>query len=201
MNTLIQDPATAPWGLSLSGADFAKLKRGVRARDMDDRWVFLDMTDEEVEMELSKSREAANGETTNGATTNGTTTNGLTANQEHSTDEDLLDEDLSDEAATAEPTVDLDRGGNISIRRSWTNTELYRLAIKPREGAISPKIESITWEQIQGDPVSEEQAKIDVVLLCRSIAECDLAAAPDYDSTLFSAFPRSDGGNGQNGTH
>jgi hypothetical protein len=33
------DPATAPWGVSISDADFEKLKVGFEPRDMDDKWL------------------------------------------------------------------------------------------------------------------------------------------------------------------
>ncbi|CZR63126.1 uncharacterized protein PAC_13023 [Phialocephala subalpina] len=179
----MENPLTASWGLSISDADFAKLKRGVRPRDMDDRWIFKAMTDEELADEATTDKEL--------------------------TDEELMDEELMDEATTDETltdkaTLDLDQGGNISIRRSWTNKELYRLAVKPSEGGTSAKIEAITWEQIQGDRISEEQAKIDAVILCKHILKCDFAAAPDYDRLLFSAFPRSaavDSTTVQNGTN
>ncbi|GAB1312060.1 hypothetical protein MFIFM68171_02270 [Madurella fahalii] len=199
----MENPATASWGLSISDADFAKLKRGVRARDMDDRWIVKAMTDEELADEATTNRAATSGAMTNEATTNEALTD------KELTDEELMDELLMDEATTGEAltdeaTLDLDQGGNISIRRSWTNKELYRLAVKPSEGGTSAKIEAITWEQNQGDRISEEQAKIDAVILCRQILECDFAAAPDYDPLLFSAFPRSaavDSTSVQNGTN
>lgn len=34
----MQEPATALWGLSISDADFEKLKAGFEPRDMDDKW-------------------------------------------------------------------------------------------------------------------------------------------------------------------
>ncbi|CAI7656661.1 unnamed protein product [Penicillium pancosmium] len=34
----MEEPATAPWGLSISDADFEKLKAGFNPRDMDDKW-------------------------------------------------------------------------------------------------------------------------------------------------------------------
>lgn len=85
---------------------------------------------------------------------------------------------------------DMAHGGYIFIRRTWTNTELYRLTltVQPGEGGINRKIEAITWEKRQGNLMSEEQAKIEVVLLCRSQLECDLAAAPVYDTLQFSDF-------------
>ncbi|GAB1317499.1 hypothetical protein MFIFM68171_07709 [Madurella fahalii] len=176
----MENPATASWGLSISDADFAKLKRGVRPRDMDDRWVFKAMANKELADE---------------ALTNGTTADEATTVTE-ATDEELAGELLMDEATTDEALEDeamlhLDQGGNISIRRSWTNKERYRLAVKPSEGDTGAKTEAITWEQNQGGRISEEQAKIDAVLLCRQILECDFAAAPDYDPVLFSTFPRS----------
>jgi hypothetical protein len=34
----MQEPATAPWGLSISDADFEKLKAGSKPQGMDDKW-------------------------------------------------------------------------------------------------------------------------------------------------------------------
>lgn len=34
----MQEPATAPWGLSISDADFEKLKAGFEPQDQDDKW-------------------------------------------------------------------------------------------------------------------------------------------------------------------
>lgn len=34
----MQEPATAPWGLSISDADFKKLKAGFEPQDQDDKW-------------------------------------------------------------------------------------------------------------------------------------------------------------------
>ncbi len=156
---------------------------------MDDRWIFKAMTDKEL------LDEAMTDGTTDEALTNGTTVDEATTDKEL-TDEELMgellmDEITTDEALTDKATLDLDQDGNISICRSWTNRELYRLAVKPSEGGTNVKIEAIIWEQNQGDRISEEQAKIDAVILCRQIIECDFAAAPDYDTLLFSAFPRS----------
>ncbi|KUI59489.1 hypothetical protein VP1G_06764 [Cytospora mali] len=156
----MKDPATASWGLSISHADFVKLKRGFRPREMEDRWIFKTMTDEEVSDEA--------------------------ISEEEMTDEELIDESLTDEAM-----LDLDQGGNISIRRRWTDKGIYRLAVKPNEGGAGATIEAITWERSQGDRVSEEEAKIDAVILCRLIVKCESAAAPDYDRSLFSALPPS----------
>ncbi|KAL2192631.1 hypothetical protein P885DRAFT_64746 [Corynascus similis CBS 632.67] len=97
------------------------------------------------------------------------------------TDEELMDELLMDEATTGEALTD-----------------------KPSEGDTSAKIEAITWEQNQGDRISEEQAKIDAVILCRQILECNFAAAPDYDPLRSPAFRRSaavDSTTVQNGTN
>jgi tetrahydromethanopterin S-methyltransferase subunit H len=188
MHTM-ENPATASWGLSISDADFARLKRGVMPRDMDDKWIFKAMTDEELADEATTNGATTDEATTDEATDEATTDKELT--DEELMDELLMDEEATDEALTDEATLDLDQGGNISIRRSWTNKELYRLAVKPSEGGTSAKIEAITWEQNQGDRISEEQARIDAVILCRQILECDFAAAPDYDPLLSSAFPRS----------
>lgn len=183
----IQNPATAPWGLRISEADFAKLKRGFLPRDMDDRWAFVLMTDEEL-------AEAA---TTNGTSTNAGSTLEIrepTSPTHHRImSDDELDEamaemerDAAAAAAGEEAPVDLTQGGHVSIRRSWTDTEFYRLALQPSEGGAT--IETITWERVQVTDISEEQAKIDAVLLCKSILGCELAAAPDYESAQFSAL-------------
>lgn len=173
----MEDPATVSWGLSISDADFAKLKRGVRPRDMDDKWIFEEVTVEEL---------------TDQETINDTTDQVLMETEltnEELLEADDIDELLADETTADEVTLDLDQGGNISIRRSWSpNKELYRLAIKPSEGGTNAQIAAITWDQNQAVRISEEKAKINAVLLCRHILECDLAAAPDYDASLFSAF-------------
>lgn len=38
MNHSIKDPATAPWGVRITEADFDKLKKGFRPQMMEDRW-------------------------------------------------------------------------------------------------------------------------------------------------------------------
>jgi hypothetical protein len=35
----IEQPATAPWGLTISEADFKKLKGGFKPQDQDDKWL------------------------------------------------------------------------------------------------------------------------------------------------------------------
>ena len=186
----MENPGTASWGLTISDADFEKLKRGIRARDMDDRWVFKPMKDEELPVRAPSNRVTIDGEPLNPTAVDEATT------EEELTDEALQVAEVSDQEPMVDstknkPASDLHQGVNISIRRSWTDRELYRLAVKPSEGRISAKIEFVTWEQNQGDHISEEQAKIDIVILCRQIPECDFAAAPGYDHLLFSAFPRS----------
>ncbi|KAI9674937.1 MAG: hypothetical protein M1822_008999 [Bathelium mastoideum] len=126
----MKHPAAAPWDVSISDADFEKLKAGFTPRDMDDKWVFR--------------------------------------------------------------VTDLDQSGNISIHlvRSWTDTELYVLAVKPRHGGSNAKIEAITWEQSKGGiHVSEVQGKKDAVILCRAILGCDFDALPHYDFSLLWNHP------------
>ena len=185
----IEKPATAAWGLSLNDEDFIKLKCGLIARGMDDRWVFIPLTDQELPDELSAEKIA----TTSGAP-NGVPT-GQAPSDEVPTDEQLLAdlETVEPDAERTEPPPakvpteeDLRQGGHISIRRAWTNTENYRLVltVQPSESGLDKKIEAITWEQGQGH-TSEEQAKTDVIILCRSHLGCCLAAAPDHDNSEF----------------
>ncbi|MCJ1386771.1 hypothetical protein MMC17_009897 [Xylographa soralifera] len=126
----MEEPATAPWDLSISDADFEKLKAGFASGDMDDHWIIS--------------------------------------------------------------VTDLDQNGKVSIHisRSWTRKELYRLAVKPSDGASGVKIEAITWEQNKGGiHISEEQGKKEAVLLCRSILGCDIDTLPEYDSSTFWNHP------------
>ncbi|KAG6357314.1 hypothetical protein INS49_015192 [Diaporthe citri] len=178
----IENPAAASWGLNLSEKDFAALKRGCRIRDMDDRWAFVYMTDQELLDELSAEKKA-------------TTDEVLTDDQlldELEMEEPWMEEERTEKAAPARVVTeeDMAQGGYISIRRTWSNIELYRLVltVQPSEGGISRKIEAITWEQREDHLISGEQAKMDVVLLCRSHLECDLAAAPDNDALQFSGL-------------
>lgn len=204
----MENPATAPWGLSLSDKDFAALKGGCMMRDMDDRWAFISRTDQELLNELAKADESPTDDSSSDQS----------SSFEVSTDDD---EDLSQEPKgqetkeeegkshplPARPATgkqgpfkappargvteqDMAQGGNISIRRTWTNTELYRLvlAVQPTEDGISRRIEAITWDQRKGRLyISEQQAKINVVVLARLHLECDLAAAPGYETSQYSS--------------
>ena len=51
------DPATALWGLSISDADFEKLKAGFQPVDMDDKWVtsVTDLERGSISITLSRS--------------------------------------------------------------------------------------------------------------------------------------------------
>lgn len=155
---------------------------------MDDRWAFLARTDQELADELSA--EAI-------ATTDQVPTDGVMTDEELFAElemEEAEEEERTEKAPPARVVTeeDMAQGGNISIRRTWTNTEHYRLvlSVQPSEGGTIRKIKAITWEQHKDLLVSEEQAKTDVVLLCRSDLECDLAAAPDDDTLQFSIFQR-----------
>lgn len=151
---------------------------------MDDRWAFVAVTDQELSAEKK-------------ATTNRVPT------EEVMTEDELFDELEKEEPwmeeertgktppARALSKKDMAQGGYISTGQTWSNTELYRLvlAVQPGEGSVSRKIEAITWEGQREDGfISEEQAKMDVVLLCRSHLECDLAAAPDDNTLQFSGL-------------
>ncbi|KAK7731107.1 hypothetical protein SLS53_008825 [Cytospora paraplurivora] len=178
MGSHIENPETASWGLSISDADFAKLKHNILAKSSDDRWEFLAMTDEELANEALEWADRL--------LKTGSTRPVIQQMTEEEWEAELQRmEEETDKETRDEPPVDLNRGGIASIRRSWTGRELYRIAIKPREGHTSPKIETITWERTYHGDMSAEQAKIEVVFLCRAIAECDLDAAPDDDYQLL----------------
>lgn len=180
----MENPATASWGLRISNTDFAKLKRGLSPRSMDDKWRIKFMTDQEVLDEETANK-------------SGTATREPTiAEVEIMTEEELeadlaLEETMRNKPPPTDEELRLDVGGNISIRGSWSSQkEPYRLAVKPNEdGTNSATIETITWEQNQMRHVSEEQAKIDIVLICRQNLECEFAGVPDHDPLLFSGFP------------
>lgn len=183
----MESPATASWDLRISIADFAKLKRGISPRDMDDKWWIKFMTAQEVLDEEAANRAPAAA----------TTTAKPSVEPEIMTEEELEADLAREEAEQNKPPLTnkelrLDEGGNISIRRSWfPKRELYRLRVKPNEDGTDAKIETIIWEQKQSRHISEEQAKIDIVLVCRQNMECEFAAAPDHDSILYSGFPLS----------
>ena len=76
---------------------------------------------------------------------------------------------------------DQHQNGVISIHviRVGTRKELYVLFVNPNDGAM---IEAITWEQNKGGiHLTEEQAKKEVVMITRSILECDYDALPEYN--------------------
>lgn len=132
---IMELPATAQWGLTISDADFEKLKTGFEPQDMDDKW------------NVSAS--------------------------------------------------ELDQSGNISIHisRSWTQKDFYVLVVKPSDGVRGVKVEAITWEQDKGGIyISEDQAKKEAVLLCRSILGCGIDALPEYDPSIFWNHPAAQRG-------
>ena len=82
---------------------------------------------------------------------------------------------------------DQSQSGNISIHvtRVVANREIYVLFVNPNNGGSSSSgvmIEAITWEQNKGGiRLSEEQAKKEVVMITRSMLQCDYDALPEYD--------------------
>lgn len=154
---------------------------------MDDRWAFVAMTDQELSDELSTEKEATPEKV---PTEQLMTYDEVFAELEE--EESGMEEERTEKAPPARTLTveDMTQGGYISIRRTWSNTELYRLvlAVQPGEGVITRKIEAITWEQREDHLITEEQAKMDVILLCRSHLECDFTAAPDNDTLQFSGL-------------
>jgi hypothetical protein len=124
------DPETAPWNLSISDADFEKLKAGFASQSMDDKWT----------------------------------------------------------VTVADPD---DRGIiSITVTRAGTGRKHYTLHIKLRDRASGVKVESFTWEQNQGGVyISEDQGKINAVILLRGILDCEFGKLPDYDSSLMWTHP------------
>jgi hypothetical protein len=214
----IENPGTAPWGLNISDDDFAKLKRGVRSREMEDKWRFVkDARDLALGEEAIKNLGPEDAAPASNGTTNDAQTSEETAwwaDGENDWDDEITigtEDDVDDERAVdeimqyareiaqrareeraADAAVDPTHGGSISIRRSWTDRELYVLHLTPRvSDTTGPRIEAITWEKDFCDGTTEEQAKIDAVLLCRQIAGCELAEAPEYHPFMMSGFPQA----------
>lgn len=88
---------------------------------------------------------------------------------------------------------DQDESGNISVHviRETGKREFYVLFVNPNNGDSSSSsnsgggavVEAISWEQNKGGiRISEEQAKKEVVIITRSILQCDYDALPWYDS-------------------
>lgn len=180
----MMNPATASWGLRISDSDFAKLKRGLLAQDMDDKWAFLAMTEEELSEEQVED-ERRKGKPAHEKMPEEELTEGQLLDREAWELGEIESYELEREqnAAAREAALKLDEGGNISIRRAWSNTEHYRLVVKPSSGAGSDgaaaagtaEIKAITWDQnLHGEHISEEQAKVDAVLMCRSQLECEI---------------------------
>lgn len=99
--------------------------------------------------------------------------------------------DLSESATTA-----------VHFSRSWTDQEYYVLVLKPIDRAAAAavttttsggggmEIEALIWEQDKGGiHMTEELAKIEVILVSRSILGCDFEALPDYDSSSLENHP------------
>lgn len=75
---------------------------------------------------------------------------------------------------------------HIHISRSWTQTDLYILVIKPNDSG--GELVGIIWEQDIGDGdyrVGEELAKRDAIIVCRMVVKCELETFPLYDRRLL----------------
>ena len=76
-----------------------------------------------------------------------------------------------------------DARGNVTIHwyRSWGHVEYYQVSIEVENDAketVWAKLSNITWEKIVGGlEVPEEEAKGDVVNLCRNFVGCELEGA------------------------
>ncbi|KAF2220027.1 hypothetical protein BDZ85DRAFT_321980 [Elsinoe ampelina] len=85
---------------------------------------------------------------------------------------------------------DPDGGVTFRISRSWEGIEHYLLHTVPNEDGAGHKIESITWSQnIEHVRLSEEQAKIDAIILCRGLLDCVFLDVPYLDSSLMYTYP------------
>lgn len=204
----MKNPATVPWGLSISDADFAKIKRGVRCRSSDDKWVVavrkaepVDSLDAGTATGVAPADDSTTDEELSGeeedAWSEGSALDEAAATTDDEEPEEEYEYFSEDDESDEEEPVDLTRGDDITIIRSWSQVELFRLAVRPRtnegnEGTTSATIQTITWEQNQHFRcISGEEAKIDVILLFRQILDCDLEAAPDYDASDYSGDRRS----------
>ncbi|KAF9731659.1 hypothetical protein PMIN06_012141 [Paraphaeosphaeria minitans] len=78
-----------------------------------------------------------------------------------------------------------DARGNMTIHwyRSWGHVECYKVLVEVQdpnqtEGNDWAKLSNIAWEKILGGlEVSEEEAKEDVVDLCRNFVGCEFGGA------------------------
>ena len=87
---------------------------------------------------------------------------------------------------------DQNQSGNISIHVTWVaaNREIYVLFVNPNNNGGSGSsssssgvmIEAITYEQSKsGIHLSDKQAKKEVVVVTRSMLQCDYDALPEYN--------------------
>lgn len=70
----------------------------------------------------------------------------------------------------------------VHFARFWGRAPIYTIIIEPNADSASGEatIESITWEQFDGDDVlTEYWAKRELVLVFRSHLECDLPGLPE----------------------
>lgn len=80
----------------------------------------------------------------------------------------------------------------ITISRSWTGIERFILHVVESTTNGGHKIQSITWAQNKGKArISEEQAKIEVVILCRQMLGCVFLDVPQLDVSLLWKHPGS----------
>lgn len=86
---------------------------------------------------------------------------------------------------------DSDENGNISVHiiRNWLQEDCYILHTVPKpsnDDGTSAKIQGITWEGNKAElQCSEEQAKIEAVMLCRGWLHCEFENLPHCPASMF----------------
>lgn len=168
-----ENPVKVSWDLRFSNADFAKLKCSIIPRDIDHKWQIRLMTYQEVLDEEVTNRVTA-------AMTRDEPPVEGDSNQRRSRGWPCAEKVMRNKPPLKDEELHLYKGGNTSIRRSWSSKqELCTLTAKPNKDSTNAKIGIITWEKSQLRHISEEQAEIGGVLICRQKFECELAATSD----------------------
>ncbi|KAK4110395.1 hypothetical protein N656DRAFT_831000 [Canariomyces notabilis] len=96
---MIEKPQTASWDLSISDADFAKFRRSLLAKDMDDKWAFIPMTPQYLANQLIGYFGTTGGDSDSMRDGPGALANRVLMN-EQPIDEELTDEESMDEKST-----------------------------------------------------------------------------------------------------
>ncbi|KXJ90106.1 hypothetical protein Micbo1qcDRAFT_176659 [Microdochium bolleyi] len=190
MHAGMRSPAIAPWHVALSDRDFEKLRAGFELHEMEDRWYVVSIADDETRGSHTRS-DGTRDPSERLAVHVIRSWVGREFYRLHIVRPVVSGEESAPPGAGARVRV-----GATAVAGNGAPSGGGRGGDddgggEDRSSAIptSARIEAITWDTRSDEPqleVSEQQAKLQVVLIARDVLGCELEAIPEID--VFDAW-------------